>query len=1125
MSLSQQSTKKKSLVHFLTASLTAVLFLSSLTISSVVFLVLYQRSASQFEERSDEALIQLSNSLESYLWHMEEGSVISLCETFSRLDVVGYIKVSDHRGNTIYEHGEVGGDTIIKEATVRYEDVDVGTIELGLTPATFREKVFETTWVSLLSLLSVILILGVFTKLVLDRTLRTPLGHLIDRIEAMARGRYAGDDGEEPYAEMQVILSKFNEMARQVRSREDELRISEQKYRSLFETSIEGIVAIDVDFRISMVNSVTAEMLGYSESEMAGMPVAEIIHEEEREEVTREAAKRRAGESARYERRLTRKDGSTVFVIMSSTPQFNEHGEFIGSFAMVTNITDLRNAQAELKLAYDQMEQRVIERTEELNKTNRLLKSEIHIRKQTEKQITEAKESAEKATKAKSEFLANMSHEIRTPMNAIIGMTHLANMTDLTPVQKDYLNKIDISARSLLGIINDILDMSKVEAGMLNIELVGFKLDHVLEQLTTIVSPRANEKKLEFLINVGKDVPTSLVGDSMRLSQILINLCNNAVKFTDNGSVVVGIEALMTTASDVRLRFTVKDDGIGIESEKIEELFKPFTQADASTTRKYGGSGLGLHLCNRLVNLMGGTIGVESEVGSGSLFWFEITFPLDEGMNGRTALPAELQGKRTLVVDDNPTSRIILKGMLEQMGLAVDLAESGGEALDSLRKSPEGYDLLVVDWRMPEMDGVETAEAVLADPDIPVKPPMLMVSAYGNATLVKKTNELGFKGLLFKPVNQSFLFNLVVEVLGKDMVTMSFDANAGTSPEELGGVRVLLVEDNAINRQVAHEILAAGGIETFEAFNGREAIEFLNENEVDLVLMDIQMPVMDGHEATQEIRRQGRFRDLPIIAMTAHAMVEDIEKSRRYGMNDHIAKPFDPDDLFRMLGRWTQKKAGCGGIKVDDRPAGDDVALPESLEGIDVALGLKRARGNKILYRNLLILLDEKYADAADRIEAFMEAGKREEGMHLAHSVKGTSGMLGANRLFEAASRLEAVLDRDPDSDVADELDDFRAELQVVIGSIAEVKAVSDETALGHVEEIADNETLRAALEALEKPLSRGAPMECREGADGLRSLGWPSGLEPDASQLLKFISEYDFKKALALIDAMKARL
>ncbi|XXJ20276.1 response regulator [Desulfovibrio caledoniensis] len=1123
--------RKRSLVQHLTTSLVMVVVLSSFAVSSIIFVLLFQKSEAQFQQRADEALTHLANSLESYLWHMEEESVVNLCNTFANIDIVVFIEVRDHRGNDIYRYGEITpGETIIKEKRISYDNIEVGVVRLGLTPAIFREKVYETTWISLISLLSVVIVVGLSTRFILNRSLRMPLGQLIQRIEGLSAGEYSEHAEEQGgFQEVQHILSTFNEMAEQVRLRETELRASEEKYRRLFETSIEGIVMIDVTEHIFQVNRIFADMLGYTEEDLVGMYVPDLIHGEDQMSHRNEIEKRRAGEASQYERRFVRRDGTEVWAMISASPQFDPEGNFDGVFAMVTDITPLRIAQANLKTAYDELEKRVVERTDELNKTNRLLTSEIHIRKQTEKEIIKAKEAAEKATQAKSEFLANMSHEIRTPMNAIIGMTHLIKMTELSAAQRDYLNKIDISAKSLLGIINDVLDLSKIEAGMLTVESVGFKLEQVLEQLTTIVSPRANEKKLEFLISVGKDVPPAIQGDPMRLAQILINLCNNAVKFTDEGSVVVGISTVEKGMDTAKLRFTVKDDGIGIKAEKIQELFQPFTQADASTTRKYGGTGLGLSLCNQLVELMGGEIGAQSEFGKGSLFWFEVTFPIHREENESATLPQELLGMPALVVDDNPTSRIILKGMLEYMGLSVTTAKSGFEAIEILRGSggKDHFKLLVVDWRMPEMDGLETAEKILKDEAIEDKPPMFMVSAYGNASLVKRTNELGFRGLLFKPVNQSFLFNLVVETLGKGMVTLNEVARPEKALDKLSGKRILLVEDNEINRQVAQEILASIGVEVLEAFNGQDALDFLDKNDVDLVLMDIQMPVMDGHEATRRIRALDRFKDLPIIAMTAHAMLADIEMSREVGMNDHIAKPFDPDDLFAVLTKWLVKgESGAAAPSApaeskEERSPSDKESLPAMMKGIDVQLGLRRARGNEKLYRTLLLLLDEKYADAAVKIGELLGADNREEAVALAHSVKGTSGMLGAMELFEAAGALEKALDQGDES-LDGLLGEFADRLAEVVASIGVLKeSEPEESDFPEKGDVATPEELLASLEGLRQPLSQGAPVECRERSQDVKALVWPEEMRTEVKLLLKSIAEYDFKKALAVLDEL----
>ena len=625
-------------------------------------------------------------------------------------------------------------------------------------------------------------------------------------------------------------------------------------------------------------------------------------------------------------------------------------------------------------------------------------------------------------------------------------------------------------------------------------------------------------------------MPPSIVGDSMRTwRQILINLCNNAVKFTDKGSVIVppsrawnrmrtpqnsGSASRMTASALMRI--------------KVEDLFLPFTQADASTTRKYGGTGLGLSLCSQLVDLMDGEIGVESEPGKGSLFWFEVVFPIYDKDESQAVLPEELQGIRALVVDDNPTSRVILKGMLEHIGLIVDLAKSGYEALEMLRNTQgeESYKLLVLDWRMPGMDGIDTAAAILSDASIEPKPPMFMVSAYANAELVKQTNEMGFKGLLFKPVNQSFLFNLVVETLGKGIITLSEVSHDKSAISDLKGAKILLVEDNEINRQVAQEILSSTGIEVYEAFNGQHALDFLEESEVDLVLMDIQMPVMDGYEAASRIRQQMKYKDMPIIAMTAHAMVGDIEASRAAGMNGHISKPFDPEDLFAILLKWISRKSGQDGkMKAGSPEKGSRDMLPADMPGFDLELGLKRARGNVKLYRTLLLLLDEKYADAAPNIELALADGRRDEAIALAHSVKGTSGMLGAMELFEAASDLELALDHGEEA-VDDLLSIFTRQLDTVIGSIGVLKvAGEDEALLQQNGDVAAAEDLRSSLEELKQPLLRGAPVECREKATVVQSLVWPEALRSDVSHLLKTIDEYDFKKALELVAEIEKEL
>lgn len=574
-------------------------------------------------------------------------------------------------------------------------------------------------------------------------------------------------------------------------------------------------------------------------------------------------------------------------VEVDSMDELGQLGDTLNAMAddLKSKLDELVLAKASVEAAHAEMGKRIQERTAQLDQTNRLLASEVHMRKQTEKEILLAKEQAEEATRVKSEFLANTSHEIRTPMNAIIGMAYLMKKTELNAVQRDYLEKIDISARSLLDIINDILDLSKVEAGMLSVENVSFRLDQVLEQLSTIIFPKASEKELEFLIGVDPDVPPGLVGDSLRLTQILVNLCNNAVKFTDDGEVFVRLSVIRREDDRVTIRFSVRDDGIGIKKDQADRLFEAFSQADASTTRKYGGTGLGLSLSRQLADLMGGTIGVESEYGEGSTFWVEIPFTVEEE-RVRRVRDEGLSGLRALVVDDNDTSIEILRTMLTGMGLEVSAAASGEEALALMHAPGESarFDLLLVDWRMPGMDGLALSHAVIADPKIVPTPPILMVSAFSSKELVERTTEIGCMGILYKPVNVSLLHDLLVEHFGGPAVAPDeLCEMAGRHDHILQGADVLLVEDNEINRQVASEILQGIGVRVHEAENGKDAVDYLDGHTVDLVLMDIQMPVMDGYDATRALRSQERFSELPVIAMTAHAMASDRRSASKQG--------------------------------------------------------------------------------------------------------------------------------------------------------------------------------------------------------------------------------------------------
>jgi two-component system, sensor histidine kinase and response regulator len=793
-----------------------------------------------------------------------------------------------------------------------------------------------------------------------------------------------------------ALASLTSLVDRRFSAQSQELLSSEERYRQLFERSL-AVYRSALDGRLLDCNAAFARIFGYSSREdcLLRHVMGDRAHPEEREAVV--ARLRQEKWLQDFETRLARADGSPVWVVENATLLEGEGG------------------------AAGVIEGTLID---------------ISRRKVAEDALHRAMAVAEAANRAKSEFLANMSHEIRTPMNGIIGMTELALDTELTPDQRVFLENVKSSADSLLGLINDILDFSKIEARKLDLDVIDFDLGHAIDETIRWLAPRAHQKGLELVCHVSPDVPGGLRGDPARLRQIIVNLISNAVKFTAHGEVILRVELTARDGDRVVVHFSVSDTGIGIPLDKRETIFESFTQADASTTRQFGGTGLGLAIASQLVELMGGRIWVESQPGLGSTFHF--TAPFKERPAPPAAAPArdlaDLRGVSTLIVDDNATNRRILEEMLTRWGMRPTLVDGGAAALRALEQAHaagQPFTLVLLDYQMPDMDGFEVASQIKHHPELGATT-IMMLSSVGQRGDGQRCRELGVAAYLTKPVRQSVLLEAVATVLAAPgRATPPTLVTRHSIREAQRRLRVLLAEDNAINQLVAVKMLERFGHSVLVAENGREALAALAAGPFDVILMDVQMPGMDGLEAAAEIRRNeiGTGRHVPIVALTAHAMQEDQDRCMRAGMDAYLAKPFSANGLLDTL----ETLLPVSPLLDVSTPAVAP-ARGTPLEGktFDRAAFIAGVDGDRAIAKEVLDLFLEDGPRLVDEVRKSAQHGSAKDLAFAAHTLKGALSAVSANRASGAAACLEAVGLESDLAGIERALEALKAELELL---------------------------------------------------------------------------------------------